>query len=302
MQTSSSPSTATDLQQEIEALRAKVQVLEAHLRRCQEEAQSPATTREASVATLAAGIAHEFNNLLGPILMAAETLKHNISDEKVHHRLSFIERNARRGADIVQLLVAYDKGAKGTRHRLDPLPVLQQAIAHAPTMLPTTVSVISNLPDTFPAIHADADQIQKVLQHVFRNAGEAMPNGGTLSLTADVSTAPARHVAGLAPAASYLRITVSDTGRGIPPAHLCQIFDPFFTTKVRGQSTGLGLTAVASIMKGHQGGVLVDSTEAQGTTCTLYFPIPPEPLNAAPIITIDDSDDLFADDFEWSDP
>ena len=114
--------------------------------------------------------------------------------------------------------------------------------------------------DAAPAVSADADQMSQVFLNLIMNAIHAMPDGGTLRVEGS-------QVDG------NLRISLADTGHGIPDEHLSRIFDPFFTTKETGKGTGLGLTVVKGIIEEHGGTITVESEPGRGTTFTLTFPI-----------------------------
>ena len=107
---------------------------------------------------------------------------------------------------------------------------------------------------------ADADQMSQVMINLVMNAVHAMPDGGILRV-------------GLAPEPQMVRLTVADTGHGIPQEVIKKIFDPFFTTKEFGKGTGLGLTVVKGIIEEHQGSIAVDSQEGMGTTFTILLPM-----------------------------
>ena len=116
------------------------------------------------------------------------------------------------------------------------------------------------LADPCPMVLADADQMSQVMINLVMNAVHAMPDGGTLCV-------------GLASEPQMVRLTVADTGHGIPREMIKKIFDPFFTTKEFGKGTGLGLTVVKGIIEEHQGSIAVDSREGMGTTFTILLPM-----------------------------
>ncbi|MBH0208396.1 MAG: GHKL domain-containing protein [Nitrospira sp.] len=121
------------------------------------------------------------------------------------------------------------------------------------------IRVELSLADPCPMVLADADQMSQVMINLVMNAVHAMPEGGTLRVT-------------LAPEPQMVRLTVADTGHGIPREVIKKIFDPFFTTKEFGKGTGLGLTVVKGIIEEHQGSIAVESQEGAGTTFTILLP------------------------------
>ena len=121
------------------------------------------------------------------------------------------------------------------------------------------VQVDMHIPADHPRVHADRDQMSQVLINLIMNALHAMPDGGTLGI-------------GVGLQKDMVKLTVSDTGLGIPPGVVNRIFDPFFTTKEFGKGTGLGLTVVKGIIEEHQGSIAVESEEGKGTTFTILLP------------------------------
>jgi signal transduction histidine kinase len=122
------------------------------------------------------------------------------------------------------------------------------------------IQVVSEFAEELPEIHGDRDQMMQVLLNLVLNAVQAMPESGTLRMAA------------VPEGAQHIRLTVADTGHGIPPDVLPKIFEPFVTTKERGQGTGLGLTVVLGIIQEHGGSITVDSLPGHGTTFTLLLP------------------------------
>jgi CheY-like chemotaxis protein len=144
---------------------------------------------------------------------------------------------------------------------------------------PKTITVSIKLADKFPPILADSTQIQQVFLNLCVNARDAMPNGGTLSLSTRLIDGEKLHARfPEAKASEYALIEVSDTGTGMNEATLSRIFEPFFTTKEPGKGTGLGLAVAFGIIHIHQGFIDVSSKPGNGTTFSIYFPVNPEEL------------------------
>ncbi len=238
------------------------------------ESQFLRAQRMEGIGMLAGGIAHDLNNILTPVMMSTSLLRAAVHDDVSHRLLDSVLASTQRGADIIRQLLTFARGQPGVRA---PVPVRQllremEKLIRAtfPRNLYLTVTV---LPELWPLV-GDATQIHQALMNLCVNARDAMTDGGTLTLTADNVTLDAASPA-LMPAATpgpCVRLCVSDTGTGIPPAQLEHIFDPFFTTKEIGKGTGLGLSTVLGIVRGHGGSVRVDSRVGQGTTIELYFP------------------------------
>jgi len=238
------------------------------------ESQFLRAQRMESIGTLASGIAHDLNNILGPILLSVQILKMKVQDETLQNLISTIESSTVRGKNIVSQVLGF---ARGT----DSKPVLMQVrhiVKEVENVLKQTfeknITVQSYTPKDLWTINADPTQIQQVLMNLSLNARDGMPNGGILSINVknveiDESLL-ARHPE--ARLGRYVEIQVHDTGIGIPLEIQQKIFDPFFTTKERGKGTGLGLSTVYSIVKSHQGFIVLNSTLGKGTSFHIYIP------------------------------
>lgn len=237
-----------------------------------------------TVGKMAAGISHDFRNLLNVIQVNAEFLKESFgardgtaSDEPEEglRQAEEIESAARRGADLVTdlLTLAREKELEMQPVELDRL--VRDAERAVRAVLPESVSFDSELEGGL-TVNADPNAFQYVLLNLATNAGNAMPEGGSLSIRASAVRGPlVDHEEGESPgangkAASYARLTVTDTGAGIDREAMGRIFDPFFTTKEEG--TGLGLAMVRSLVQQHGGFIQAHSEVGKGTTFELYFP------------------------------
>ncbi|MBI4169755.1 MAG: GAF domain-containing protein [Acidobacteria bacterium] len=252
----------------------------------QETAQAPAQEKDLpaqlvvaqkmeSVGTLAAGIAHEFNNILGVILGYASHIKAlATADNPIHRQAATIEQQAQRAAELTQQLLAF---AQGGQYSLEPLD-LDAVIAEATSFLSKSadprIAIESQLAPDLPAVEADAGQMKQVLLNLAVNAMDAMPEGGRLTFETRVAHLDERFVQscpGLAPG-DYVQVVVGDTGVGMPPEVVDRAFEPFFTTKAEGKGTGLGLSVVYGVVRNHGGHVSLSSTPGLGTTVRLYLP------------------------------
>lgn len=216
-----------------------------------------------SVGRLASGIAHDLNNILAPILMACEVLKDQQPTRDAMELVDMAQKSAQRGAAIVSQLLTFVRGGDGKRTLIQTNTVLQEICGVLKQALPKNITLRSDVhPDLFPII-ADATQLHQVMMNLCVNARDAMPNGGSITVTASNT------------ADSSIRIRVEDTGTGIPVDILEQIFDPFFTTKEPGKGTGLGLSTVVGIVKSHGGKLKVESQQAAGTVFEILLPAAP---------------------------
>lgn len=234
------------------------------------------TQRLESLGTLAGGIAHDLNNILTPILAASQLLQVRFSQDKEHYHqlLQIIESNTKRGADLVKQVLSFARGFKGERTIVKLKHLIGEITQIATQTFPKSIEFAITIPEDLWAVSADATQLHQVLMNLVVNARDAMPAGGTITIsTQNILIDEAYTRMNLdAKVGYYVVMTVADTGIGIPPEILDRIFDPFFTTKEVGQGTGLGLSTVLGIIKSHGGFMNVSSTVAQGSKFTLFFP------------------------------
>jgi len=227
-----------------------------------------------SIGTLASGVAHDLNNILAPILMGAAVLhRTNMSapDEAI---LSTIETCAQRGADIVKQVLTFARGAEGAHLLLQPAHLINDLAKIAEGTFPKSITVRTAFPQSLWPIEADPTQLHQVFLNLSVNARDAMPGGGTLTISAENFRVD-EHYASMTPGAKpgpHVRFEVTDTGTGIPHEVLENIFDPFFTTKELGHGTGLGLSTAIGIVKSHGGFISVYSELGRGTTFKVYLP------------------------------
>ncbi len=248
------------------------------------ETQLLRAQRLESIGTLAGGVAHDLNNVLTPILLTIDLLSTQVHSPEERQIIEKTRASATHGAALVRQLLAFARGVDGERTSID----LRSAIANIEPLirqsLPNGVKLNVRHGDAPWPIEGNTTQLSQVLVNLALNARDAMPQGGELGIRVDnviVDGVTAAANPGTEPG-RFLRISVSDTGSGIPPALIERIFDPFFTTKAAGKGTGLGLSMVAGILKGHRGFVQVDSQIGRGTTFHLYFPAMPTTAAASP--------------------
>lgn len=227
-----------------------------------------------SIGTLAAGVAHDLNNILAPMLMAAGLLKRLELPAAGGSLVEMIEKSAQRGAGIVSQLLTFSRGTAGERVPVQARHLLREITELLSETLPRNIAVRLAVPGDLWLVLADATQLHQVLMNLCVNARDAMPQGGELTLSAANVVLPQAGLKGVPAEAKgpFVRLSVVDTGTGIPPAILDRIFDPFFTTKAPGKGTGLGLSTVAGIVRSHSGFMLVDSVAGQGSDFAVYLP------------------------------
>lgn len=240
------------------------------------EAQFLHAQRMESIGTLASGITHDLNNILTPILAAAQLLliKTSRDDVKQRQLLDMIQTSANRGADLIKQVLSFARGIEGKRSLLQVRHLIAEIRQIIQETFPKAIDVHLDLASDLWLVTGDATHLHQVLMNLCVNARDAMPEGGTLSLIAENLwiDEPYARMNLDAQVGSYIVVTVADTGTGIAPEALDRIFEPFFTTKELGKGTGLGLSTVLGIIKGHGGFITVTSTIAEGTQFKVYLP------------------------------
>lgn len=225
-----------------------------------------------AIGQLAGGIAHDLNNALAPILMTSTLLR--LDHPGAGDLIDTVESSARRCADMVKQLVTFAKGAEGKRHPLDSAEVLHGIERIIRSTFPKNIELRVFTPEAPWRVLGDPTQLHQVLLNLCVNARDAMPHGGPLTLrlsnvfvdeTFALTTPEARP-------GRYLLMEVEDTGSGIPPEIIDRIFEPFFTTKDPDRGTGLGLSTVVGIVKGHGGFIRVYSQVGHGSRFHIYLP------------------------------
>jgi signal transduction histidine kinase len=219
------------------------------------------TERVAELGTLAASLAHEIGTPMNVILGRAEMLLQRTDDEAMKRGLTIITVQVERMTRLMNQLLACARRDPPNFRPVDLRDVIKNCLDAVEERLNQHgVQVISEQDEELPHIRADSDLMMQVLLNLVLNAVQAMPETGTLRVTA------------VCDGEQYIKLTIADTGHGIPSDILPNIFEPFITTKERGKGTGLGLAVVLGIVQEHGGSITVTSTPGQGTTFTLLLP------------------------------
>jgi len=225
---------------------------------------------------IAGGIAHDVNNVLQAIAGAAGLAERDVADtEAVRRRLRAVSVAVARGAAITDRMLAFARRSERQAEALDPRVLLDGLVELLRPALGPGITILVEAEEGLPPLLADREQLQTALINLATNARDAMPVGGTLTLSAALEEVardggqrrPASLVAG-----TYLRIAVRDTGAGMDGATLALATEPFFTTKPTGRGTGLGLPLVKGLAERSGGGFAIESAPGVGTTVTLWFP------------------------------
>ena len=238
-----------------------------------------------AIGTLAGGIAHDFNNLLTGIMGNVELamIKMNSGDD-IKENLDNIFMSSKRAADLTSQLLAF-----GRRRMEQPKPLnLLECVNDAVKVLKRTIDPLINIEIIDKAvlhnIYGDEGQMNQLLMNLLINARDSMPEGGTIEIVSenividdDYYIVNKESLSG-----HFYRLTIKDTGTGIPEEIMKQIFEPFFTTKKQGKGTGLGLAMVYGIVKGHHGWIEVDSKLGAGTKFIVYLPLTEDQVELKP--------------------
>lgn len=234
----------------------------------------------ASVGELAASIAHELNNPLGTISLRIESvLNRTPADDSRRRALEIIAQETKRMGDLVANLLQFARRGADQVSTVDVHQELIKAVELVQHHLrKRAISVAQDFSSDIPTIYADRQKLRQVFLNLLTNAGDAMPQGGALTLR----TEPAR----LQDGKSGVQIEFADTGVGIRPEILSRVLEPFFTTKEEGKGTGLGLPICRRVIQEHRGTLDISSTLGKGTTIRIVLPIKAsnnvEPLRGGP--------------------
>jgi len=273
-----------DIDRKMRALQA---LSEANAAREAAQAQLLQSEKLNALGRLAGGIAHDFNNVMQAILGTARRISRHAQDpEKVRQLVSAVEGATFRGASVTRRLLAFARQDALRAEAVDVavlLDGLQEVLSHT---LSAAIAVRLDVAPGLLPVLADPGQLEAVLINLATNARDAMPGGGTLTLSAGGESVPAEghpgsHRAGLAPG-GYVRFAVADSGTGMDATILSHVLEPFFTTKPLGQGTGLGLPMARGFAEQSGGALQIASTAGAGTTVTFWLPVAPVPDTLVP--------------------
>jgi len=239
------------------------------------ERQLRQAQRMEAIGQLAAGVAHDFNNILTVIQGHAGLMQQKLDAESPQTKsLEEISKSANRAATLIRQLLMFGRKQVMQFRYLDLNDALRSAIKMLERLVGEHVQIDFRPQETLPAIHADSSMMEQIAMNLAVNARDAMPNGGRVFITTSLETIH-RAPTPMDPeqrGGDYVCLVFRDTGTGMDTQILSRIFEPFFTTKPVGKGTGLGLSTVFGIVRQHQGWVEVESKPNQGTTFRVYFP------------------------------
>lgn len=239
------------------------------------EAQFRHAQKLESIGQLAAGVAHDFNNILTVIQGYSDRLLVQCKkDATVTHQVSQILDAAKRAANLTRQLLAFSRKQVIQLKVLDLNSAVKNLSSMLSRLLGDDIQLATQLTPELPAIEADAGMIEQIIMNLAVNARDAMPGGGRLTIHSEAVEVGETHAQNHANAhaGSFIRLQVDDTGCGMDEQTLGKIFEPFFSTKEVGKGTGLGLATVYGIVKQHNGWIEVSSEVGVGTSFRIYFP------------------------------
>jgi signal transduction histidine kinase/ActR/RegA family two-component response regulator len=237
--------------------------------------------RLAAVGRLAAGLAHEFNNILTIIQGHASLLLDNPNmDEDSVKSINHISEGVERTAALVRQMQAFGRKRVMQQKVMHIKEAMSQIADMLGSLLGAHIVLRFDIAPQLPPIMADPDMLQQIIVNLAANARDAMGNGGQLTIRACQVEFAAKDLAGKPDRrpGRFVQLSVTDTGSGIDPAAITHLFEPFFTTKEVGKGTGMGLATVHGMVNQNAGWIEADSTVGQGATFSIYFP----PAETAP--------------------
>jgi PAS domain S-box-containing protein len=254
-----------------------------------------------AIGVLAAGIAHEFNNLMAVVIGNIGLAKRSFNTkDKIFRLLDEAEKGAYRATGLCQQLLTFSKGGALVKETASIQEIIKDSVSFV--LQGSATHCDYSFQDNLFPVDVDKDQISLVFQNLIINADQAMPCGGIININVENMTNGRKYLMSLLPE-RYIKITIRDQGVGIPQEHLDKIFNPFFTTKEKGY--GLGLSVVYSVVRKHDGHITVESELGKGTVFHIYVPvskkdiIQPAPMQTniyngeGRILVMDDNEDIL---------
>ena len=236
-----------------------------------------------AIGQLAGGVAHDFNNMLGGIMGAAELLKRSRNlGEKEKRYIDMLMNASERAADLTAKLSAFGRKGKTESKAVDINTVVSNTLGIVQQTFNKNIKVTTALEASETIVMGDHTGLQNALLNLCINASQAMPDGGNLRITTSNIHLDSEYCNTLSLAiepGKYVNLEVTDTGSGVDDDDIEHIFEPFFTTKEVGKGTGLGLASVYGMVEEHRGAITVTSEKGHGTTFNLMLPCSDESVN-----------------------
>lgn len=229
-----------------------------------------------AIGTLAGGIAHDFNNVLAAIIGFAEMVEEDLPpDSNSRGQVQKILKAASRGAELVRQILAFSRKTDAMKEPLRVSPIIRETVHLLRASLPATIEIELDVNAARDTVLASPTRIQQILMNLATNASAAMREaGGTIKIGVNnIALEPGSPVSADVEPGDYVRITVADTGCGIPSDIMERMFEPFFTTKKVGEGTGMGLAVVFGIVKALSGTITVESKPGTGSIFRVFLPV-----------------------------
>jgi len=239
------------------------------------ESQFLQAQKMGSLGMLAGGIAHDLNNVLSPILMAANYLGSRLQDAEYRGMIGILQKSAERGADLVRQVLSFSRDVSAEHAMVDVAKLVEEVHQMASQTFPKMLQIEHIVENGLWMAKGRNTQLHQILLNLCVNARDAIgEQEGIIQIAArnETLTAPIQKGDQQIQPGNYIVLTVRDSGSGIPLHVQQQIFEPFFTTKAQGKGTGLGLSTVMVIVRGHGGLVDFESKEGAGTAFYIYLP------------------------------
>ncbi|MGW8269285.1 MAG: PAS domain-containing hybrid sensor histidine kinase/response regulator [Burkholderiales bacterium] len=249
----------------------------AEIERAALEGQLRQAQKMEAIGQLTGGIAHDFNNILtgimGYLVLAGERPA-TFEDPRLARHLEQARLGAQRARDLIQQMLMFSRGRRGSAHPVALGPLVAEAAALLRSSLPATLELRTELDKGLPEVRIDPVQFEQVLLNLCINARDAMEGAGTVRVHARLADASGHWCASCKQKLEgrFVEIAVEDSGHGIPPEVLERMFEPFFSTKEVGRGSGMGLASVHGIVHEHGGHIVVDSIPGRGTTFRVELP------------------------------
>ena len=256
----------------IEAERQLGELQASELARAELADQLVHAQRLEAVGTLAAGLAHDMNNVLAAIMGLADGLAETIEDPQARTDATEILREAERGAELTRGLLTFSRRGQYRKQVMRVSDLIDDMVSLLGRTLPKTVELDKQLGDVEACVEGDPTQFSQALVNLGINASDAMSGKGKLVVRGATIDVEAGSPLQLSPG-RYVRLEVADTGTGMDAATRARVFEPFFTTKPMGKGTGLGLALVWGVVKKARGTVTVDSHVGTGSTFSIFLPL-----------------------------
>ncbi|HVN49481.1 MAG TPA: PAS domain S-box protein [Bacteroidota bacterium] len=232
------------------------------------------TQRIESIGVLTSGIAHDLSNDFAPVIMGVEMVKEHVKDETLQSVIAAMDFSTHHAKNMVDQVLSFVKGVEGSRVELRSALLLSEVQKIVQSTFPSFIHFSVHVQENVWNMNGDVGQLHQVFLNLLQNAKDAMPDGGTITVSV-TNRIVGHELAESNPDAvpgKFVCFAFQDTGHGIPAEDVDRIFEPFYTTKEIGKGTGLGLSNAMGIVKGHKGFVTVESEVGKGSTFSVYIP------------------------------